>query len=232
MVLERLSRLQLFDLAKELRCLAKRTTTPTTKCLRSYLLTPLLRNLRERKGLPVYAWLDASACDTLDPAWIDSCTTDRGRDPSHLNRILYRETRHTNIPAVLMYSDRNAMAHSVEARFPYLDHRLVELCFSLPASYKVGFGRRKKLLFETARQHLPQMVVESKAKKRFVLMNNWMPLRGEHAASNSRGVAQLRLGRAALHRRAQAARLRRRLPGRKARERLRGLARLYRVAVA
>ena len=76
--------------------------------------------------------------------------TDYGRDRSLLNRMLYRETRHTNVPAVLMYSDRNAMAHSVEARFPYLDHRIVELCFSLPAAYKVGFGLRKLLLFETA----------------------------------------------------------------------------------
>jgi asparagine synthase (glutamine-hydrolysing) len=95
--------------------------------------------------------------------------------------MLYRETRHTNVPAVLMYSDRNAMAHSVETRFPYLDHRIVELCFSLPASYKVGFGRRKRLLFETVKQYLPSRVIESKKKKQFVLMSNWMPLRGEHA---------------------------------------------------
>jgi asparagine synthase (glutamine-hydrolysing) len=196
MVLERLSRLQLLDLAKELRCLANAYDYSYYQVLRSYVIAPLLRNLRERKGLPVYPWLDARACDALDRAWIDSFTTDRGHDRSHLNRILYRETRHTNIPAVLMYSDRNAMAHSVEARFPYLDHRLVELCFSLPASYKVGFGRRKKLLFETARQHLPRMVVESKTKKRFVMMNNWMPLRGEHAAaireaSRSSALAEL-----------------------------------------
>jgi asparagine synthase (glutamine-hydrolysing) len=183
MVLERLTRLQLFDLMTELRCLANAYDYSYYHVMRSYLLTPLLRNLRESRGLPVYSWLDARACDTRDRAWTDSFTIDRGHDRSHLNRILYRETRHTNIPAVLMYSDRNAMAHSVEARFPYLDHRLVELCFSLPASYKVGFGRRKKLLFETARRYLPRAVIESKTKKRFVLMNNWMPLRGEHAAT-------------------------------------------------
>jgi asparagine synthase (glutamine-hydrolysing) len=74
------------------------------------------------------------------------------------------------------------MAHSVEARFPYLDHRIVELCFSLPAPYKVGFGQRKRLLFETARRCLPASVIESKKKKQFVLMSNWMPLRGERAA--------------------------------------------------
>ena len=53
---------------------------------------------------------------------------------------------YTSLPMLLRYEDRNAMAHSVEARFPFLDHRIVEFCFSLPASYKVGFGRRKRLL--------------------------------------------------------------------------------------
>ena len=183
MVVERLSRLHLFDFATELRCIARTYGYSASQVLRSYVLTPLRRNFRERRGLPLRSWLDARALDTRDPAWTASFATDKSRDRSHLNRILYRETRHTNIPAVLMYSDRNAMAHSVEARFPYLDHRLIELCFSLPASYKVGFGLRKRLLFETARQCLPHMVAENKIKRRFVLMNNWMPLRGEPAAA-------------------------------------------------
>jgi asparagine synthase (glutamine-hydrolysing) len=196
MVFERLSKLRLLETLKELRCIARSYHYRYRDVLRSYVITPFLRNRRERRGLPEYAWLDLRACDISDPAWLAGATSECGHDPSHMNRILYRETRHTNIPAVLMYSDRNAMAHSVEARFPYLDHRLIELCFSLPASYKVGFGRRKKLLFETARQVLPRMVIESRDKKRFVMMNNWMPLRSEHAsrireASRSAALARL-----------------------------------------
>jgi asparagine synthase (glutamine-hydrolysing) len=182
MVLERLLKLQLVDLAKELHCIARNYGRSYQNVARSYLLAPLRRHLRRGRVLPSYPWLDERACDTTDPDWLSGRTLDSGRDPSLLNRMLYRETRHTNVPAVLMYSDRNAMAHSVEARFPYLDHRIVELCFALPASYKVGFGRRKRLLFETAKQYLPARVIESKNKKQFVLMNNWMPLRGEHAA--------------------------------------------------
>jgi asparagine synthase (glutamine-hydrolysing) len=183
MVLERLLKLQLVDLVKELHCIARNYGRSYYDVSRSYLVAPLRRHLRRGRVLPSYPWLDERACDTADPDWLSGRTLDSGRDPSLLNRMLYRETRHTNVPAVLMYSDRNAMAHSVEARFPYLDHRIVELCFSLPASYKVGFGRRKRLLFETAKQYLPARVVESKKKKQFVLMSNWMPLRGEHAAT-------------------------------------------------
>jgi asparagine synthase (glutamine-hydrolysing) len=87
------------------------------------------------------------------------------------------------VPAVLMYGDRNAMAHSLEAHFPYLDHRIVELCFLHPVSYKVGFGRRKLLLFETAKHYLPARVVSSNEKRRFVLISNWMPMRDKHAAA-------------------------------------------------
>jgi asparagine synthase (glutamine-hydrolysing) len=183
MVVERIANFHWLDALRELHAIARSYGYTWRGVLRSYAITPFRRNLRERRGLPTYPWLDLNGCYTGDPAWIAGSTVDRGRDLSHMNRILYRETRHTNIPAVLMYSDRNAMAHSVEARFPYLDHRLVELCFSLPAAYKVGFGQRKKLLFEIAKEYLPRAVVENRQKRRFVLMSNWMPLRGEHAAS-------------------------------------------------
>lgn len=183
MVLERLLKLQLFDVVKELHSIARNYGRSYYNVTLSYLVAPLRRYLRKGRVLPAYSWLDERACDTSDPDWISGHTLESGHDPSLLNRMLYRETRHTNVPAVLMYSDRNSMAHSVEARFPYLDHRIIELCFSLPAPYKVGFGQRKRLLFETAKRYLPAGVIESKKKKQFVLMNNWMPLRGDHAAA-------------------------------------------------
>jgi asparagine synthase (glutamine-hydrolysing) len=181
MVVERLLKLQLIDVVKELNCIARNYGRPHRTVVRSYLVAPLRRHLRRGRMLPSYPWLNDRACDTSDPDWNSRYSTESGRDRSLLNRMLYRETRHTNVPAVLMYSDRSAMAHSVEARFPYLDHRIVELCFSLPASYKVGFGRRKRLLFETAKHYLPGSVIESKRKRQFVLMSNWMPLRSEHS---------------------------------------------------
>jgi asparagine synthetase B (glutamine-hydrolysing) len=94
---------------------------------------------------------------------------------------LLRNPAYQRAGGAQVHSDRNAIAHSVEAHIPYLDHRIVELCFSLPASHKVGFGRRKLLLFRTAKHYLPVRGVASKKKRRFVLMNNWMPLRDKHA---------------------------------------------------
>ncbi len=50
------------------------------------------------------------------------------------------------LPGLLRYEDRNAMAFSLEARVPFLDHRLVEFAFSLPMDLKIRNGWTKWLL--------------------------------------------------------------------------------------
>jgi asparagine synthase (glutamine-hydrolysing) len=49
----------------------------------------------------------------------------------------------TSLPALLRYEDRNSMAHSVEARLPFLDYRLVEAALSLPVDRKIHNGWSK-----------------------------------------------------------------------------------------
>jgi asparagine synthase (glutamine-hydrolysing) len=50
----------------------------------------------------------------------------------------------------LSYTDRMSMANSVEVRVPYLDHRIVNLAYSLPRSYKLGTWGRSKRVLRTA----------------------------------------------------------------------------------
>lgn len=54
--------------------------------------------------------------------------------------------------------DRPAMAHSVEARFPFLDVRLIEFCNRLPHRFKLNGLTEKFLLRQAARQWLPAEV--------------------------------------------------------------------------
>ena len=51
--------------------------------------------------------------------------------------------------------DRMGMAHSVEGRFPFLDHRVIEFCNRLPARLKLRGLTEKYLLREVARPWLP-----------------------------------------------------------------------------
>ena len=72
---------------------------------------------------------------------------------SHLHLVLERR-----LPELLHYEDRNSMTHSLEARVPFLDHRLVELIFSLDASHIIEGGRTKMVLRRALADLLPPLV--------------------------------------------------------------------------
>ena len=54
--------------------------------------------------------------------------------------------------------DRMGMAHSLEGRFPFLDHRVVEFCNELAPSRKLPFLNEKQLLKRCTRDLLPERV--------------------------------------------------------------------------
>ena len=77
--------------------------------------------------------------------------------PTDLQALLRHQVQ-TSLPSLLRYEDRNSMAHSIEARVPFLDHRLVELAFRLPAETKVRGADTKRLLREAMRGVLPEPI--------------------------------------------------------------------------
>jgi asparagine synthase (glutamine-hydrolysing) len=72
------------------------------------------------------------------------------------------------LPRYLRWEDRNSMAHSIEARVPFLDHRLVEFCHSLPLEYLDEKDKSKKLLSESMEGILPKLIQDRKDKKGFI----------------------------------------------------------------
>ena len=56
--------------------------------------------------------------------------------------------------------DRMAMANSVEGRFPFLDHRVVELAARTPANLRLNGLTEKYLLKEIARQQVPAELID------------------------------------------------------------------------
>ena len=63
-----------------------------------------------------------------------------------------------DLPALLHYEDRNAMAFSVEARVPFLDHRLVEWLVRLPPELNLRQGMTKVVLREAVAGILPEKI--------------------------------------------------------------------------
>jgi asparagine synthase (glutamine-hydrolysing) len=87
--------------------------------------------------------------------------------PSSLNEILRSQTTSTSLPALLRVEDRNSMYHSIEARVPFLDHRLVELVFRLPPELKIHDARTKHVLREALAGTLPEAVRSRRDKIAF-----------------------------------------------------------------
>lgn len=72
-----------------------------------------------------------------------------------------------SLPVLLRYEDKNSMAHSVEARLPFLDHRLVEMVASLPLDQKIRRGWTKYILRQALKGVLPEKIRLRKSKLGF-----------------------------------------------------------------
>ena len=68
----------------------------------------------------------------------------------------------------LLMTDRFSMAHSVEARVPFLDHELVEMAFTVPSRIRTKNGDLKYLLREIVSDLLPRELF-SAPKRGFIL---------------------------------------------------------------
>ncbi len=100
---------------------------------------------------------------------------------SMLENICYVESR-VFLQPLLQMADRMCMAHGVEARCPYLDHRLVAFAFSLDDSLRYRDGTGKWIVHEAAKKILPRgsLVLQRPVKHGLPTpVNLWM--QGRHS---------------------------------------------------
>jgi asparagine synthase (glutamine-hydrolysing) len=65
----------------------------------------------------------------------------------------------SQLPQILRNEDRNSMRHSIEARLPFLDHRLVEAAISFKPEFKIFRGWTKYILRLIIQKRLPNEIV-------------------------------------------------------------------------
>jgi len=98
------------------------------------------------------------------------------KDPSDTFSDITRAEVEAQLPNhLLMKVDKGTMSSSIEARVPYLDHKVVEFAYALPRKYKLkgsyfqpSRSNEKYILREVAKRYLPNKVAMQK-KKGFLL---------------------------------------------------------------
>ncbi len=92
----------------------------------------------------------------------------------YLNRFLWLDQLYYLPDDILYKCDRMSMAHSLEVRPPFLDHRIVEFAASLPETLKIRGGRLKFVLRELMKKRLPAAVL-SRPKEGFdIPVHHWL----------------------------------------------------------
>lgn len=122
------------------------------------------RLLSSASQFPPYRWLSAwkRKQDIQKHPWFTQelghhfmCEQRRWDSPS-LDNALCRAVTEAPLPHYVRLEDRNSMAHSIEARMPFLDHRLVSFGARLPGEWKLRDGLNKYVLRQAMEGHIPE----------------------------------------------------------------------------
>jgi asparagine synthase (glutamine-hydrolysing) len=87
--------------------------------------------------------------------------------PDRLTGVMHYDHATGILPMLLKFGDALSMAFSVESRLPFLDHRLVEFVFSLPARHKLRGSASKGILREAMAGDVPKRILERSDKVGF-----------------------------------------------------------------
>ncbi|HYM19924.1 MAG TPA: asparagine synthase (glutamine-hydrolyzing) [Candidatus Kapabacteria bacterium] len=115
---------------------------------------------------------------------------ERYPNADYARRMMYLEFQQRLPQMLLMRVDKVSMATSIEARVPFLDHRIVEYAFTMPTKIKLGPNNEPKhILKKAAEGILPSEHIYRK-KQGFAapvaewLKNEWKPLFDEYLSKS------------------------------------------------
>jgi asparagine synthase (glutamine-hydrolysing) len=96
---------------------------------------------------------------------------DDGAHP--LQKMFYLDLKGWLASDLLMKVDKMSMAHSVEARAPFLDHKLVEFAMSIPPWEKFNLSATKRVLRDAMNGHIPREILKRRQHGFLVPVDNW-----------------------------------------------------------
>ena len=92
----------------------------------------------------------------------------------NFEKIQYMETKTRLVDYIVRDLDRTSMAHSIEARVPFLDHELVEFCTRIPPSLKMKYLKEKYIFRKAVNNHLPPEIVHRKKRGLVAPSSPWL----------------------------------------------------------
>ncbi len=132
-----------------------------TEVQKKNLLSPRLR----KKFANITSW------DVLSPIY--QRFEKKAWEKTPLNWMSYLDLNLRLPELLLMRVDKMSMGVSLEARVPFLDHKLVELAMSIPESAKTRNGILKYILKKSVKGLIPDELIYRKKQGFNVPMNEW-----------------------------------------------------------
>jgi asparagine synthase (glutamine-hydrolysing) len=132
-----------------------------TETQKRRLLSPRLR--RSLSGL--------SSWDVLQP--IHRRFEQNAREKTPLSWMTYLDLNLRLPELLLMRVDKMSMGAGLEARVPFLDHKLVELALRIPQRVKTKHGTLKYILKRAVRDLIPREIIQRRKQGFGVPVNEW-----------------------------------------------------------
>jgi asparagine synthase (glutamine-hydrolysing) len=96
-------------------------------------------------------------------------------DADFLQKCLFLDVTQRLPELLLMRVDKVSMAHSIECRVPFLDHRIVEFAMKIPSDKKVPDKNvTKHLLKQAVKGILPDNIINRKKQGFWAPVDEWL----------------------------------------------------------
>lgn len=126
--------------------------------------------LSMRRQVTQHGWLDSPVFKSLGrqrSAFAAGLESNHLADVNTVGNLSVALTDSMNLQMLLHWEDRNSMAHSIESRVPFLDHRLVELNIALGSEHKIVGAETKSILRRAMKDVMPAKITNRQDKLGF-----------------------------------------------------------------